>query len=778
MPLVIVPSWWAPESVYWAGITVPLGSSHLVMDMGTITVPTQPGDYYITIAYHPESGGPSFLASGTYSRYGTPVWNDDNDLYNLTPAQRAAADATGRMQMDYLIASNEYIQAEVPCAIVHIQVIDLTAPVTSAIAYGTLGDNGWYTSSVSVLLEAADAGTGVSQTFFSVDSAPAVLYTAPVGIFAEGTHTLRYWSVDLSGNVEGAHTLQVRIDATLPTASITVQGTASQGRGGYDLGQPNIILSATDAVSGPAAIYYRYDGGAWLTYNGQFRFALLTSATLDVMAVDEAGNEGAIISRLVKVDAVAPAVTPAFTGNHGLGQWFNSAVLVTLNVNEQGSGVDSVWYSFDGDVFQNYTAPFWVNLTGTYHLWARASDQAGNIGAVSSSLLLVDRDLPAPAAAINGSQGLDIWWLGALTVQLSAQDVGSGVDSILYSLDGANWAIYGSPFAITGQGVHTLSLKASDAAGNQALQIDRSIGIDTGIPDCNFTFAAAAASSGWFLSSPVPVVEIDDRVSGPGKVYFLLDGAPINWSTGTPIAVQGTHMLRLRVADAAGNLGPWQEMQIKVDTIAPVTSVGLSGPAGLGGWYVGDVNALLSVIENESGVAVMEYRWDGGTWTVTTGSILCNGEGKRLLEFRARDLAGNVEATEGRQVWVDKTAPAVQLATPSRAHFTTSGGEVRWSGVDAASGIAYVQLSVDGGAFLDQGGDSGVANLTGLADGTHIVVLRLVDNAGNTLDLASTVTVDTNPLSPGGPYGVLPLLIILGVVAVAAGAFIFMRRRR
>ncbi|MEI6797485.1 MAG: hypothetical protein WCK39_11530, partial [Methanomassiliicoccales archaeon] len=566
--------------------------------------PSQPGDHYILIAFRPEHGGAEYLASSTYSLLPAPVWGDGNDLNRLNATQLAAAEKNGRIEVHYLIAEGEYATIYVPCAVIRVQVNDEVPPQTTATIYGTQGDDGWYTSSVSVGLGPSDLGSGVARTYFRLDDGPVMTYSGmPLGIVTEGMHTLRYWSVDLMGNVEAERVRTLRIDTTPPSASIVVQATAFQGHDGYDLRPPTIILSAADEGSGPGAIYYRYDEGVWQTYSGQFLYALTTSSMLSVMAVDAAGNEAAPITRWVKVDAIPPTVIPVLQGHQGSGQWYDAAVLVDLTVSEIGSGTETIWYSLDGVTFSNFTEPFWVNDTGIYHLWARASDVAGNIGDATTKLLLVDRSLPEVTADIDGDQGMDIWWNGSVVVRLSAQDVGSGIASILYRLDGGNWAIYADPFVISGEGRHNLSLRGMDRAGNQAVQVDRPVGIDSGSPAGSLDFAAPAAPSGWFLSHPVPIINITDAVSGPGRVTLLVDGVDVHYQAGMALQMEGTHALRYRVSDAAGNSGPWQEISIQIDTLAPTTAVLIDGPQGLGGWYTGDVQVLLTPAENGSGLA-------------------------------------------------------------------------------------------------------------------------------------------------------------------------------
>ena len=101
-----------------------------------------------------------------------------------------------------------------------------------------------------------------------------------------------------------------------------------------------------------------------------------------------------------------------------------------------------------------------------------------------------------------------------------------------------------------------------------------------------------------------------------------------------------------------------------------------------------------------------------------------------------------------------------------------------WTGTDAGSGIDHYEVRVDGGTFESVGSKTS-ASLQ-LADGSHTIVIRAIDRAGNEVSMAFIVRVDTNPLSTSGPYGAAPLYaIVLAVIAVAVvSGFVVMRRRR
>ncbi|MEF3306329.1 M60 family metallopeptidase [Paenibacillus sp. GYB003] len=156
---------------------------------------------------------------------------------------------------------------------------DQTPPVTTDDA-----KTGWHNAAQTVTLTAADEGSGVAKTFYSVDGAPYA-EGRTILIESEGTHTIRYYSVDAAGNEEAARTATVRIDKSGPAVEATVTGSV------YQTAPIAIDVHVADPLSGVASAVYELDGAA---IGGPIVIEPLTLSvgghTLRVTAADHAGN--------------------------------------------------------------------------------------------------------------------------------------------------------------------------------------------------------------------------------------------------------------------------------------------------------------------------------------------------------------------------------------------------------------------------------------------------------------------------------------------------------
>lgn len=125
---------------------------------------------------------------------------------------------------------------------------DTTPPVTTATASPIDGKNGWYVSSPSVALAAADDLSGVAQTVYRIDGGNWNVYSEPLTITSEGIHTFEFKSIDKAGNEEPAQKLTIQLDRTPPTLNVVLDKT-TLWPADHKLITVNATLDASDAVS-------------------------------------------------------------------------------------------------------------------------------------------------------------------------------------------------------------------------------------------------------------------------------------------------------------------------------------------------------------------------------------------------------------------------------------------------------------------------------------------------------------------------------------------------
>lgn len=215
------------------------------------------------------------------------------------------------------------------------------------------------------------------------------------------------------------------------------------------------------------------------------------------------------------------------------------------------------------------------------------------------------------------------------------------------------------------------------------------------------------------------------------------------------------------------------------DDVPP--AVGLVTPRA-GAIVHGTISAEASATD-ANGVGHVEFRLDGspvGLDTTAPFRVSVDtrvvADGPRSLSVGARDRAGNL-ASLAAQVLVDNTPPEVRIAVPPSGW--TGGGpvEVHVEAADLASGIALVELAVDGTPRLVTEAPPYRFRLDpqAVGAGPHVLVASATDRAGNRGDSAavsitfSSVTVEISEPRDGArlPAG---LVLVRGrVEADSAG---------
>ncbi|QSQ25097.1 chitobiase/beta-hexosaminidase C-terminal domain-containing protein [Pyxidicoccus parkwayensis] len=509
---------------------------------------------------------------------------------------------------------------------------DTQAPTTTATPAG-----GFFNSARAVTLACDDgSGGGCAATHYTVDgSVPtesSPRYTAPVAVAA--STTLRFFSVDQAGNVEGARTERYVIDAEPPTVAASPRGGTS--------GAPRVVtLTCDDGTgSGCAAIHYTTDGTipteSSPTYTAPL--TLETTTRLRFVALDKAGNASTEGSELYTLDGTGPVSTATPKGGT-----YRAAIAVLLDCNDNGgSGCATTYYTTTGveptRASARYTNP--ISLSGNTTLRFFSVDAVGNDGPVVTETYVFDTVAPTVSASPKGGA-----YFKAQTVTLTCNDTGSGCSAIHYTLNGAtpdaSSPRYTGPLTVSTN--TTLSFLAVDVAGNSSGVVKETYTFSS---DTTAPVTSVDPQGGLYGSARTVTLSCLDNVGGDGcdGTFYTLDGSePTTASTRNtgPITISTTAQLRFRSVDRAGNLEATQSAQYTIDTLAPVTQ---ASPAG--GTFEGPITVTLSCTDT-GGATCAETRYTTDGTAPEPGSPLYTGPLTLIrtttLRFFSVDSVGNVE---------------------------------------------------------------------------------------------------------------------------------------
>ncbi len=348
------------------------------------------------------------------------------------------------------------------------------------------GPNGWYTTgSIALAWQTTDGGaettkTGCADETFSTD-----------GVFA------RSCTATNAAGTAGPVSVTVKRDTTAPAITANVSGTP--GLGGYRPANPTVTLNAVDATSGIALTEYSLDGAAFQTYTGGFLVTGDGAHTVDFRTTDNAGWSSPTGSTSFLVDANAPTTTPSVDPPAVGG--FHRTPKVTLAASDgTGIGVAGVQYTVDGSGTRSYTAPFWVTGDGVHTVTYRAVDMLGKIEATKTITFTVDGSPPMSSVKLTPAPVGGLYVNPTLTISSNDFVGGSGIASIEYLLDSGGWTTYSGPFAVPGDGSHTIQFHATDNAGNVEAVKTKSFTVDATGPVISISSPAGTYTLNQFVS--------------------------------------------------------------------------------------------------------------------------------------------------------------------------------------------------------------------------------------------------------------------------------------
>ncbi|MBY5927455.1 Ig-like domain-containing protein, partial [Halomonas sp. DP4Y7-2] len=489
------------------------------------------------------------------------------------------------------------------------------------------------------------------------------------------------------------------------------------------------------------------------------------SHSLTVTATDAAGNTSEASDAVeLTVDTTAPDA-PVINPTDGSVISGTAEPGSTIELDVDGDGASDLTTTADETTGDWSVAPD-TPLADDTVVTVTATDAAGNTSPETS--LIVDAAAPATpviAEVMDDEGGVT----GALTSGDSTDDTtptlsgtaeaGSTVtifdgDTELGSVEAngsGNWTF--TPTAPLAEGSHSLTVTATDAAGNTSEASDAvELTVDTTAPDApviNPTDGSVISGT----AEPGSTIELDVDGDGASDLTTTADETTGDWSVAPDTPLADDTVVTVTATDAAGNTSP--ETSLTVDAAAPATPIiaevmddegGVTGALTSGDSTDDTTPTLSGTAEAGSTVTIFDGDTElgsveangSGNWTFTPTAPLA--EGSHSLTVTATDAAGNTsEASDAVELTVDTTAPDAPVINP------TDGSVISGTAEPGST----IELDVDGDGASDltttadeTTGDWSVAPDTPLADDT-VVTVTATDPAGNTGPQATT-TVDTS----------------------------------
>ncbi|MGC9308699.1 MAG: OmpL47-type beta-barrel domain-containing protein, partial [Thermoplasmatota archaeon] len=534
--------------------------------------------------------------------------------------------------------------------------------------------------------------------------------------------------------------------------------TSQPSHAGYVSTPTYIYLDSMDNGSGVNTTFYRvWHNGSWTNWTLYSTGFLMDGEGiyyLEYYSIDQSGNNESIQNETFQTDNAVPTTTLSIGQPHHVTAttYVSAATPFTLtaidNPVDNQSGVNVTWYTIDGLFYVNSSFTLEGYPDGWHTITWGSRDYVGNNESGNTRTVYLDAMSPDTHHSVQGQSGTNGWYLGAVSMNLTACDDASGVNTTLYRVDEGAWQTYVENFTLSCDGVYLVSYYSADNVGGIENVTTVEIAIDTLAPVTQSTVTGTLGENDWYVSNISVSLNASDNLSGVNTTWYRVDtGAWQVYQDAFIIAGEGTHAIRYYSVDQAGNIEAVTTEMVAIDATPPVTTATPDppGPSGMHGWYTDSVTINLTSIDQTSGVDVIYYRLNTGPWTTYTDDVIITAEGNHSLQLYAVDAAGNQEPVQNIMVHVDTTPPdtTVALAGEGNDPYFSSDTQVTLTATDGMSGINATYYQLDGSDWTLYTTPVMVA-----AEGQHSLSYYAQDKAGLTHPVATTTfTVDTTPPS-------------------------------
>ncbi|EDJ0841506.1 Ig-like domain repeat protein [Salmonella enterica subsp. enterica] len=688
---------------------------------------------------------------------------------------------------------------------------------------GTKGDNLTNVNKPTFLLGNIDADAryvtvevqhgGTKEVLTATKDATGNWSVTPTGTWADGDYTLTVRVEDEAGNEKHSASLTVTVDTQItidvielvndngipgdnmtndahPQFRVTVPGDVNEVSLSIDGGVTWVkaTQSATPGVwnytwpgtvpDGDYTLNVKATDNAGNTVTETLHFTIDTTLSVPVIVLNSADDTG------VQGDNMTNSTQPTFALQH----IDDDAVRVTVSV-EHG-GVTTTFDATKGVGGWSFT-PTGAWADGDYTLSVSVEDKAGNTSHSASLTVTVDTQIAINNIELVNDSGIPDDNLTNNVRPHFQVKVPTDVNEVRLSIDGGktwfNATQSATPgvwdytwLADVGEGKHTLTVEATDKAGNQTTQkldfiIDTMLSEptivldstdDSGTKGDNLTNANKPTFILGNIDADARYVTVEVQYGGTKEVLTATKGATGIWSvTPTGTWADGDYMLMVRVEDDAGNVKYSAPLTVTVDTQITIDVIELVNDNGIPGDNLtndvrphfrvtvpGDVNEVRLSIDGGN-TWVRATQGTAGIWDYTWPKDVTDG--LHTLTVEATDKAGN-KTTQTLDFTIDTRLSTPTITMDSRDDTGAIGDHITSV---KRPGFTIGNIDSDAQSVIlriTQGGNSQEVTLTQVggqwrftpdadwADGSYTLTVEVTDNAGNVRQSTPLiVTVDT-----------------------------------
>ncbi len=591
-------------------------------------------------------------------------------------------------------------------------------------------------------------GNNVYQAFVDEANENTVSVALPYNNLSDSKITVQ--AFDWYGNMV-EELRNIRMDRVAPVVNISADKTSF-----YPGDQAVIIVSATDNDEIASAVLKCGEDELTVDENGQSVFSPTEpgSYVVSYTAADKAGLESTkVVTINVREDNVQPNISIQGTNRIVLGN--STDLKITASDVQTGlaswilkyeDGTELISFSSEnGEVPAEYVYTFAPDAVGSYVLVAEATDNAGNVRSVSTTINCI-ADERGPAITLELSEE-EILAGDQITASVSAVDEVS-VNEIHFFVNGEEQQLSEDGTYVytsddtnideTGYKLVEFSAVASDNSGNEStaskkLKVSAA---DTTAPDIKITgsdiFEYNSENAGMTVNVTDNIGVKNIEVYVNNELVTLDENNSYYFDTSKLCEYE----VRVTAEDSSGNPASAD----KIVTIADRTKPTISIAKDKSSYNMGDTAVFEVTVNDNYAVQTVEASWDGNAIQTDNGSFeytAANLEaGTHELYVKAVDTSGNEIETKYPITAKDTEAPVVELASAKEKYAKGEKPDISCIITDNV-GVAKVEADINGTAIEYDLEASSLILPEEFTPGENVITVKAYDAAGNASETAA-----------------------------------------
>lgn len=445
------------------------------------------------------------------------------------------------------------------------------------------GAGNYYSGLSDFTIKTYDDYSGTKAVYMNLDGSGEKIVKENDRIkgLIEGSHAVELYSVDYVGNVSELIKKEFFIDSTPPKSYVQLHTSVKKKDGTLVVGPDSALsMSADDELSGVGKIMYKVAGSNYKEYSKPISLRGLKNGkyTLSYFSKDSVNNKESIKTLDFTMDDNPPVTVIETEGDifDKNGNSFLSDRTRLKLASSDFSGVKKSYLFLDGKEAEYKNDFFVKDLTegkkekrvdvGYYSV-----DRVGNVEKEKKKRYSLDTVAPEVDLKLENVKHIlkkrGIYIKGAAKVYLTGKDMGSGVKSLMYSIDGGEVKKYQDYIDLSPYQKEPflhIDYYGVDNVNNISKTKTAKFFLDREPPKIYHHFSyngkiAENLSAGGVVTNPIYTklyIAAQDQLAGVESIYYKINSGEYTiYKAPVKLSKEGEYNIEIKAVDRLGNEG-------------------------------------------------------------------------------------------------------------------------------------------------------------------------------------------------------------------------------